>query len=82
MRLSMAVPQTSPSPCAAWVSPIENSAPGTSTGRYSTVPADRARMSRWPPTRRGGTTEWWPGSAGATPTVPAKGFSGTRARGP
>jgi hypothetical protein len=31
--LSIAVPQTSPSPCAAWVSPTENSAPSTSTGR-------------------------------------------------
>ena len=31
--LSIAVPQTSPSPCVACVSPIENRAPGTSTGR-------------------------------------------------
>jgi hypothetical protein len=30
---SMAVPQTSPSPCAAWVSPTLNRAPATSTGR-------------------------------------------------
>ena len=36
-------------------------------------------MSMLPPTRRGGTTEWCPGSAGATPIVPAKGFSGTLA---
>ena len=28
-----AVPQTSPSPCAAWVSPSEKSAPSTPTGR-------------------------------------------------
>ena len=39
-------------------------------------------MSMLPPTRRGGTTEWRPGSAGATPIVPANGFSGTRASGP
>ena len=31
--LSMAVPHTSPSPWAAWVSPIENSAPATSIGK-------------------------------------------------
>ena len=37
--LSIAVPQTSPSPWAAWVSPTENKAPATSTGRYS-VAAD------------------------------------------
>ena len=36
-------------------------------------------MSRLPPTRRGGTTECRPGSAGALPIVPANGFSGTRA---
>ena len=36
--VSMAVVQTSPSPCAPWPSPHENSAPGTSTGRYSDVP--------------------------------------------
>jgi hypothetical protein len=35
-----------------------------------------SRMSRLPPTRRGGTTEWSPGSAGATPMVPVKGLSG------
>ena len=33
MGLSIAVPQTSPSPWAAWASPMENNAPGTSTGR-------------------------------------------------
>ena len=31
--LSMAVPQTSPSPCVAWVSPTLNRPPATSTGR-------------------------------------------------
>ena len=82
MALSIAVPQTSPSPCAAWVSPTENSPPATSTGSHSTVPAARSRTSRLPPTRRGGTTECSPGSAGASPIVPVKGFSGTRAPGP
>ena len=38
-------------------------------------------MSRLPPTRRGGTIEWWPGSPGATPMVPANGFSGILAFG-
>ena len=76
--LSIAVPQTSPSPCAAWVSPTESSAPGTSTGSSRTLPAPRSRMSMLPPTRRGGTTLCVPGSAGATPIVPMKGRSGTR----
>ena len=31
----------------------------------------------FPPTRRGGTMLCRPGSAGATPIVPVKGFSGT-----
>ena len=73
----MAVPHTSPSPCAAWVSPTENSAPATSTGRNNSVPCARSRISILPPTRRGGTTLCNPGSAGATPMVPVKGFSGT-----
>ena len=38
-------------------------------------------MSRFPPTRRGGTIECSPGSASATPTVPQNGFSGTFAAG-
>src|SRR5215218_11394877 len=33
IAVSMAVPQTSPSPCAEWVSPTEKSAPSTPTGR-------------------------------------------------
>ena len=79
MGLSMAVPHTSPSPWAAWVSPTENSAPGTSTGRNSSVPAAMSRVSMLPPTLRGGMTECDPGSAGATPMVPVNGFNGTRA---
>ena len=55
--LLMAVPHTSSSPWAAWVPPTLDSAGETATGRYSLVPAVRSRMSRLPPTRRGGTTE-------------------------
>src|SRR3546814_732588 len=36
-----------------------------------------SRMSMLPPTRRGGTTECCPGSAGARPMVPQNGFRGT-----
>ena len=53
---SIAVPETSPSPWAAWPSPHENSAPSTAIGRYSVgaadelaaveVPAARARRDR------------------------------------
>ena len=82
IALSIAVPQTSPSPCAAWVSPTENSPPATSTGSHSIDPFARSLMSRLPPTRRGGTTECSPGSARASPIVPVNGFSGTFAPGP
>ena len=34
-------------------------------------------MSMLPPTRRGGTIECRPGSAGASPIVPQNGFNGT-----
>ena len=51
---SIAVPQTSPSPCAKWRSPIENSAPGTSTGSHSFEPATSWRTSMLPPVSRGG----------------------------
>ncbi|CAB4759684.1 unannotated protein [freshwater metagenome] len=77
MGLSIAVPHTSPSPCAACVSPSESSAPVTSTGNKSSVPSAISRISILPPTRRGGTTECRPASAGASPTVPTKGFRGT-----
>ena len=33
MGASMAVPDTSPSPCTAWVSPMEKFAPSTKTGK-------------------------------------------------
>lgn len=56
--VSIAVPQTSPSPWAAWVSPSENSAPSTPTGRYSVVPGPRYLTSMLPPQRDGGTTGW------------------------
>src|SRR4030066_366042 len=57
---SIAVPQTSPSPWAACVSPTENSAPATCTGSHSFVPRVRSRMSMFPPTSRGGTIEGSP----------------------
>ena len=50
----MAVPHTSPSPCVAWPSPIENRAPGTKTGRNSVEPATRWRVSMLPPWTSGG----------------------------
>ena len=46
---SIAVPETSPSPWAAWPSPVENSAPSTSIGRYSVVPLTSSLQSRFPP---------------------------------
>ena len=64
IAVSTAVPQTSPSPIAACVSPTENSAPSTPTGRYSVHPGCRCLMSMLPPQRRGGTIEWLPGLGG------------------
>jgi hypothetical protein len=69
----MAVPHTSPSPIAAWVSPTENSAPSTPTGRNRVVPTCRCFVSMLPPQRVGGTIECSPGWAGATPIVPGNG---------
>ena len=77
IAVSTAVPQTSPSPIAACVSPTENSAPSTPTGRYSVQPGCRCLMSMLPPQRRGGTIEWLPGSAGASPIVPGNGANGS-----
>src|SRR4030081_1381422 len=37
--VSIALMQTSPSPCTAWPSPAENSAPSVKIGRESVVPA-------------------------------------------
>ena len=51
---SMAVPQTSPSPCAKCRSPTEKSAPLTWTGRLMRDPATSCLMSRLPPISRGG----------------------------
>ena len=52
--ISIAEPQTSPSPWAKCRSPAENSAPETCTGRKSRLPTTRCRMSRLPPFSRGG----------------------------
>src|SRR5579862_6162965 len=79
---SMAVPHTSPSPCATCGSPIEYSAPFTLIGRYSSTPSLRSRISMLPPVAYGGMVLKLPASAGATPVVPQKGFTGTRAKEP
>ena len=71
------MPHTSPSPWAAWVSPIDNNAPSTSTGRRKTVPADISLISKFPPTFLGGTTECNPFSASARPMVPTNGLRAT-----
>ena len=75
---SMPVPDSSPSPCAACRSPTENRAPATSTGSQSVLPATSCRMSMLPPTCRGGAVGCGPRAAGATPSTPGKGASGTR----
>src|ERR1700679_882649 len=79
---SMAVPQTSPSPCATCGSPIEYSAPFTLIGRDRSPPPPRSRISIFPPVAYGGMVLKAPASAGATPVVPQKGFTGTRAEEP
>ena len=71
---SIAVPPTSPSPCAACPSPRYSSAPSTFTGRYSVEPAVRSLQSMFPPaSARGGIVECSPGAAGATPMTPRNG---------
>ncbi len=52
---SIPVPHTSPSPCAAWQSPIEKSAPGTNTGSRAVEPATRSLVSMFPRWRAAGT---------------------------
>ena len=77
---SIAVPQTSPRPWAACVSPIEKSAPSTKTGKYTVVPATRWGSSMLPPLARGGMVESISSVGGATPMTPGKGRRGTRIR--
>ena len=80
MGVSMAVPQTSPSPCAAWPSPRLKRAPGTCTGSQSRVPAVRWRVSMLPPASVGGMV--LRGSPGeASPSTPQKGARGMRTPG-
>ena len=74
---SIAVPETSPSPCAACPSPAEKSAPSTGIGRKSVVPATSSLQSMLPPQRRGGIVEWTPGSSGGIPSTPRNGASRT-----
>jgi len=52
--VSIALTQTSPSPCAPCPSPIEKSAPSVKMGRYKVVPATSSLLSILPPFRRGG----------------------------
>ena len=74
---SIAVPETSPSPCAACPSPAEKSAPSTGIGRKSVVPATSSLQSMLPPQRRGGIVECTPGSSGGIPSTPRNGASRT-----
>ena len=73
-EVSSAVPQHSPSPCAAWPSPTYSCAPGTLTGRYTVEPAVSSLQSRLPPySFRGGMDPCRPSSAaGAVPRMPKK----------
>src|SRR6266568_3899537 len=77
LSISTAVIHTSPSPWTPCASPTENSAPSTSIGKYSVLPAVSCRTSMLPPTRRGGIVLCTPGSASATPITPQNGASGT-----
>src|SRR6516165_5357 len=52
--ISIAVPHTSPSPCAKWMSPVHSPAPSTSTGNMIVVPTCIAFTSMLPPFSRGG----------------------------
>src|SRR6266481_9147368 len=75
--VSIAVRQTSPSPCTPWPSPQENSAPGTNTGKYSLAPAPSSLLSRLPPIARGISEVMRPqAGGGATPITPKNGLSG------
>lgn len=83
--VSIAVPQTSPSPldqlyctvkgvpCAAWPSPSENRAPLTSTGRKSLLPTVLCLLSRLPPVLYGGMVLKPPGRPRARPASPVNG---------
>ena len=62
---SSPVTQTSPSPCTPCASPVENSAPGTCTGRNSVVPWLSWRVSMLPPNVPGGITGCALGAGGA-----------------
>ena len=73
---SRPVTHTSPSPWQPWASPVENSAPGTWTGRYSVVPWCSWRVSMFPPNVPGGITGCALAPAGHTPIVPRNGSSG------
>ena len=76
-RCSIAPPQNSPSPWAAWQSPTNSSAPGTLTGRKIVAPGFTSGQSMFPPYR----PEPWVDSAsrcGAVPIVPTIGRVGKR----
>ena len=75
---SIAVPETSPWPWAAWPSPTERSAPSTGIGRKSDVPATSSLQSMLPPHLRGGIVEWMPASGGGMPITPRNGATVTR----
>ena len=81
MSHSSAATQTSPSPCMAWGSPHENSAPSHHTGSHSVEPAVRWRVSTLPPPLWGGNADAVAGSSGWVPIVPRNGENGTRTPG-
>ncbi len=74
--VSTPVPETSPSPITACISPIPNSAPGWWMGRYTVVPVVTNAQSRFPPWDPGTTVEIAP-SRGATPMTPSIGLTGS-----
>src|SRR5204863_9920381 len=71
--VSIPVPFTSPSPCAEWQSPQENSVPGTRTGKNALEPGVRWRISILPAFSRGGMVLNRPVSRGPTPITPQNG---------
>ena len=78
IEVSSALPLSSPSPWAAWPSPMYSSAPGCDTGRYTVTPSTTSFRSMLPPKRPespvGNGAEPKPG---ATATQPSIGRSGT-----
>jgi hypothetical protein len=73
--VSIAVPQTSPSPWAACGSANETNPPSTLTGRWRIDPAFSSLLSILPPKYCGGIIVCFP-FLGAVPTMPRNGLTG------